>query len=363
MAAVVDRARMAPQDRSDSAPSMAPEAPGLTPRLYVAGGRQRSLRPLAAGMTDWYEYERAVIVELDTSSRQASVSVDYVSPADVCPPEDPAILFKSGTLVGDQLYVCTQTEVLIYRVPSFERIGYVSLPLFNDVHHVRPTPAGNLLIANTGLDMIVETTPLGEVTKIWNVLGEEPWARFSKDIDYRRVPTTKPHLAHPNHVFLVGDEPWATRFQQKDAISLVDPTRRIDIGLERVHDGIVHEGRVYFTTVDGKVAIADTDTLEVVEVIDLTSFHPQDTLLGWARSLLIDGDYLWVGFSRIRPTKFRENVGWVLRGLKRDFGTHVGCYDLRTRRLVVQIAVEEFGLSAIFGIYRAPEPQPDRHAA
>ena len=62
---------------------------------------------------------------------------------------------------------------------------------------------------------------------------------------------------------------------------------------------------------------------------------------------------MWVGFSRIRPTKFRENVGWVLRGLKRDFGTHVGCYDLRTRQSLAQFAVEDFGLSAIFGIYPA----------
>ena len=37
-------------------------------------------------------------------------------------------------------------------------------------------------------------------------------------------PSTKPHLAHPNHVFHIGDEPWATRFQQKDAVSLLDPT-------------------------------------------------------------------------------------------------------------------------------------------
>ena len=43
----------------------------------------------------------------------------------------------------------------------------------------------------------------------------------------------------------------------------------------------------------------------------------------------------------------------MLRGLKRDFGTHVG-YDLRTRRSIAQINVEPFGLSAIFGIYRAP---------
>ena len=184
--------------------------------------------------------------------------------------------------------------------------------------------------------------------------GEDPWARFDKATDYRLVKSTKPHLAHPNHVFYIGDEPWATRFQQKDAVSLLDPARRIEIGLERVHDGIVVGDRVYFTTVDGKVAVADTQSLTLLEVIDLTESHPAGMLLGWARGLLIDGDRMWVGFSRIRPTKFRENVGWVVRGLKRDFGTHVGCYDLASRKSLGQFAVEEFGLSAIFGIYKAP---------
>ena len=330
-------------------------APAATTRVYVAGGQQRTLRGLTADMDSWYEYQKAIILELDTATGQANVKVEYVSPPDACPPESPAILFKSGTLVGDTLYVCTQTEVMLYRVPSFERIGYISLPLFNDVHHVRPTPDGTLLVANTGLDMVVEMTREGSIVRLWNVLGEDPWGRFSRDTDYRRVATTKPHLAHPNHVFYVGDEPWATRFQQKDAVSLLDPSRRIDIGLERVHDGIVAGNRVYFTTVDGKVAIADTTTLELLEVIDLTESHPPDMLLGWARGLLIDGDRMWVGFSRIRPTKIRENVGWVLRGLKRDFGTHVGCYDLRTRKSLGQFNVEPFGLSAIFGIYTAPD--------
>lgn len=323
-------------------------------RLYVAGGQQRTLRPLNASMDDWYEYQRGVMLELDTATGQANLVVDYVSPADACPIEDPAILFKSGTLVGDLLYTCTQTEVLVYRVPSFDRVAYVSLPMFNDVHHVRPTPEGNLLVANTGLDTVVELTVSGEVVRNTNVLGDDPWQRFARDVDYRRIKTTKPHLAHPNHVFYIGDEPWATRFQQKDAVSLVDPTRRIEIGLERVHDGLVHEGHVYFTTVDGKVAIADTKSLDIVRILDLTEAHPADMLLGWARSLFIDGDHVWVGFSRIRPTKIRENVGWVLRGLKRDFGTHVGCYDLRTGISVAQVAVEQFGLSAIFGIYPAP---------
>jgi len=322
--------------------------------LYVAGGQQRSLRSMSAGLDDWYEYQKGVILEIDSARGVVNVSAEYISPPEVCPTDDPAILFKSGTLVDDLLYVCTQTEVIVYRVPSFERVAYVSVPFFNDVHHVRPTAEGHLLVANTGLDMVVEMTFVGDVVRMWNVLGEDPWARFSPEIDYRRVKTTKPHLAHPNHVFHLGDEPWATRFEQRDAVSLVDPTRRIDIGLERIHDGVVHQGHVYFTTVNGQVAIADTDSLRVIEVIDLTRAHPADMLLGWARGLLVEGDQIWVGFSRIRPTKIRENVGWVLRGLKRDFGTHVGCYDLRTGQSLTQIPLERYGLSAVFGIYAAP---------
>jgi hypothetical protein len=326
-------------------------------RLYVAGGQQRTLRGLTADMDSWYEYQKGVILELDSPSGDTRTVVEYVSPPEACPEEQPAILFKSGTLVGDELFICTQTEVMIYRVPSFERVAYVSLPMFNDVHHVRPTPSGTLLVANTGLDTVVEMTREGEIVKVVNVLGQDEWGdrRFSPDVDYRRVKTTKPHLAHPNHVFYIGDEPWAARFQQKDAVSLIDPSRRIDIGLERIHDGLVAGDRVYFTTVDGKVAIADTNSLEVVRVMDLTDAHPDDMLLGWARGILVDGDRLWVGFSRIRPTKFRENVGWVLRGLKRDFGTHVGCYDLASGRSLGQFALEQAGLSAVFGIYLAPE--------
>jgi hypothetical protein len=346
--------------RGSNVKAAAPQAPAR--RLYVVGGQQRTLRGMTADMDSWYEYQKGLILELDSPSGEARTVVEYVSPPEACPEEAPAILYKSGTLVGDELFIVTQTEVMIYSVPSFERTAYVSLPMFNDVHHVRPTPNGTLLVANTGLDTVVEITRSGEVVKVTNVLGQDEWGdgRFSPDVDYRKVKTTKPHLAHPNHVFYIGDEPWAARFQQKDAVSLVDPERRIDIGLERIHDGLVDGDRVYFTTVDGKVAIADTKTLEVARVMDLTEAHPDDMLLGWARGILVDGDKLWVGFSRIRPTKFRENVGWVLRGLKRDFGTHVGCYDLASGRPLGQFGLEQAGLSAVFGIYLAPEQPTER---
>lgn len=334
--------------------SGAGERAKATGRLYIVGGQQRTLRPMHA-LQDWYQYQRGLILDLDVQSGEARTVVSYVSPAEACPPDEPTILFKSGTYSGDLLYVTTQTEILIYRTPGFEQVGYLSLPQFNDVHHVRPTATDTLLIANTGLDMVMELTLEGRIVREWNVLDEPLWERFSRTVDYRRIHTTKPHHAHPNHVFTVGEEIWATRFEQRDAICLTQPGRRIDIGLERVHDGILVDGRVYFTTVDGKVVIADPAECRVLEVVDLTAMHEGDTLLGWCRGILVEGDVIWVGFSRIRPTKFRENIGWVLRGFKRDFGTHVASYDLARRECLAQIPVESFGLSAVFGVFRVPD--------
>ncbi len=335
-----------------------PEAASVR-RLYVVGGQQRGLRPMRAHFRGhWYEYQKAVAAELDIATGAATQRAEWVTPESARPDVNPAILFKSGTRVGDRLYVTSQTEVFVYKLPSFQLETYLSLPFFNDVHHVRPTPDGTLLIAVTGLDMVAEVTTAGELVRAWNVHepGASVWGgRFSPEVDYRRVTTTKPHLAHPNHVFYLGNEPWVTRFEQRDAMSLDDSSRRIEIGVERLHDGIVHGDNVYFTAVDGKVVIADTKTLTVTEIIDLTTMHPPDTLLGWCRGLMLDGDRMYVGFTTIRPTRFHENVSWLKNGFRRYLGTHVAVYDLRERRCVAQLDTEVAGVNAVFGIYAADD--------
>lgn len=324
-------------------------------RLYVVGGQQRALRPVSAGL-DWYEFQKGLIVEVDLETGGLAVRVDYVSPPEACVDEDPVVLFKSSTVVGDRLYACTQTEVLIYSIPDLQRVGYVSIPLFNDVHHVRPTDSGTLLVAISGLDMVVEVTLEGEVLRELGVLDEDPWLRFSRTVDYRKVRTTKPHLAHPNHVFCISDEIWATRFEQRDAISLSQPGRRIEIGLERVHDGLVHGEHVYFTTVDGKIVVVSTASLLVERVIDLTTLTGGNTLLGWARGIHVDDTGIWVGFSRMRPTKFRENVAWAMRGFKHSRPTHIAHFDLDRGTCTRWIDMEPAGLSAIFSVLPVPEP-------
>jgi hypothetical protein len=326
--------------------------------LYVVGGQQRVNRGLIPDRKHWYEYAKGLLLRVEPATGTVETCLEYVSPPDTCASEDPQILFKSATIAGERLYASTQTEVMVLALPSLEQLAHVSLPCFNDVHHVRPTPDGTLLVANSGLDMALEIEEDGTVVREWSTLdGDEPWTRFSRDVDYRMGISTKPHASHPNYVFYVGDEPWATRFEQQDAISLVDRSRRIDIGLERIHDGYAHGDSIYFTTVDGKVAIASVDSLRVDEVIDLNDIHSEDVLLGWTRSILVDdGLTAWIGFSRIRATKIRENVGWVARGFKRVMPTHIARYDLARRELLQEIDLEPAGLSAVFSVL------PDPHA-
>lgn len=319
--------------------------------LYVVGGRQRVLRSLKHGVQDWNGYQQGVILRIDPSTGSWDECVSYESPQDVSQAENPAIIFQAGAIQDDVLVVCTQTEVMRYRLPSFEQISYFSLPFFNDLHHARPTPTGNLLVANAGLEMVLEVTTTGEVINAWNVLGEEPW-QLTSGTDFRKV-STKPHRCHPNYLFYIDSEPWATRFHQGDAICLTQPEKRIKISDERIHDGVVSDGRVYFTSVNGFLHIVNASTLTLENTINLNEMHPEGTLLGWCRSLMIDGDQVWVGFSRIRPTKWRENVTWMMRGFKSVRPTHIACYDLDRKECLVEIDLEPMGMNAIYSIFEA----------
>ena len=302
-------------------------------------------------------YEAALILRLDTVAERTNLEVEYKSPPEARANEKSSHVFKSATLVGNKFYTCTSTELLIFEVPGFTRTGYVSLPCFNDLHHISPMPDGNLLVANTGLDMVVKVTPEGQVLEQWNVLGGDPWSRFSRDVDYRKVESTKPHQSHPNAVFQLGEEIWVTRFSQRDAICLTSPGKSIQIEVQRPHDGLVYGNRIYFTTVDGRIVIADRSRLEVVQIIDLNEIHKgherENVVLGWCRGILpLDERRVWVGFTRVRRTRFKENVLWI----KHSFGetersTHVALYDIAEKKCLQEIDLEQHGMSVIFGIY------------
>jgi len=324
-------------------------------RLYVSGGRLRST--IFRKLEEWQSSEQALLVELEPTKNQSRTCVEYVSPPEVCAEDLPAVLFKSASLQGNKLYTCTSTEVLVYELPSFRLLHYISLPCFNDLHHVCPTQQGTLLVAVTGLDMVVEITTLGELVREWNVLGGDPWARFSRQTDYRKIATTKPHQSHPNHVFELDREIWVTRLQQRDAICLTTPGLRIDIAIQRPHDGLIFGDKIYFTTVDGHIVIANRKTLQVDETIDLNQMSNEPGLpLGWCRGVLpLDERWLWVGFTRVRPTKFVENVAWVKNGYRnRHRPSHLGLYDLKHRTCEQEIELEPHGIGVVFSLLPVP---------
>ena len=331
--------------------------------LYLLGGRQRKL--LLKSEQEWNLYESALILHLDTETGKVRTCVEYQSPASARANDNSSVVFKSGTLIGNTLYSCTSTEVLIFKLPQFERVGYVSLPCFNDVHHVTPSADGSLLAASTGLDMVIKFNTAGEVLAEWCVLEEEPWSRFSRTVDYRKVESTKPHLSHPNFVFQLEEELWVTRLRQRDAVCLNKPApnkagKRIDIGVQSPHDGLVSGNRIYFTTVDGRIVTVDRHTLQVSSIVDLKGFSNPNTLLGWCRGLLpVDDRTIWVGFTRVRKTKIAENVLWVrsvFREGMTEAPTHIALYDTARGRSLQEFDLEPHGINIIFSIFAENSP-------
>lgn len=329
-------------------------------KLYVLGGRQRKVTARAPTFQDeWCLYEAALILEVDPQKGTAKTCVEYETPRDARAGKQKAGNFHSGALIGNRLYTCTMTEVLIYEVPHFKQVGYISLPCFNDLHHVTPGADGNLLIVSTGLDMVIKITPSGDVIGEWCVFEEEIWSRFSRAIDYRRVITTRPHRSHPNFVFELKNELWVTRFEQGDVVCLNRPGKRISLGIWRPHDGLIYGGRILFTGVEGRVVVVDQQTLNVKETIDLRQIQDngREILPAWCRGILpVDQFTMWVGFTRIRQTLLRENVRWVKTVLREGTvakPTHVALFDIAKKECLNEIDLEPFGMHTVFGIFPA----------
>jgi hypothetical protein len=328
----------------------------LPSTLYVLGGRQR--KRVVNVAEEWNHYEAALILEVDTHTGSAEVRSEYKTPPDARATDRSSVLFKAGALVGDKMYTCTPTEVLVYDLPEFTTANYVSLPCFNDLHHVVPDAVGNLLVTSTGLDLVVKLDPNGAVLHEWNALGENPWGRFSRDVDYRKVESTKPHRSHPNFTFELEGQIWVTRFEQRDAICLTEPRKRIDIAIQAPHDGHVCGKYIYFTTVDGHIVIASSDSLRVERAVDLAAVNGKERLLGWCRGLLcVDPDKFWVGFTRIRRTRFQENLFWLnhtLRNRMLKKPTHIALYDISAGTCLREFNLERYGMNVVFSILPGP---------
>lgn len=325
-------------------------------KFYITGGKQRNA---TIGVSEWNQYESGCILLVEPGEKRLISRHFYTTPA-ACRPDvsDPSILFKSGTVHNGKLFVCTQTEVLIYAVPDFVVEKHISLPFFNDLHHVVPTRRNTLLTVSTGLDLVLEITFDGAIVNEWFTTPESNWSRFCKNTDYRKIVSTKPHASHPNFAFEYDGHIWSTRFEQKDALCLTSE-RQIDIATERPHDGHIFNELCFFTTVDGHVVVADMKQKAVVQRHNLSEFDQEPGMLGWCRGLcVIDENNVIVSFSRIRPTKFHRNLLWIKNqisnsDIKDCKPTRIAHYDLRNKRVVWEMELETYDMNAVFSVLPA----------
>jgi len=334
--------------------------------LYVIGGEQKAD---LKDHSEWHRHRAGVVLRIDPDRRTAETVLEYQTPPELCPDNDPSCLFKAATLRDGRLYACTTTEVLIYDFPSMTLRQHISHPCFNDVHHVAVADDGRVYVASTGLDMVVEMSPAGDIQRQWCVLEDrDPWHRFSPDVDYRRVATTKPHAAHPNYVFFRDGQVWATRCRQRDAVCLTQPGLRFQVGAEcPIHDGVVTGHGIYFTRVDAHLVHVDRDSLQVSAVHDLSRMMPGLRKPGWCRGLhVLDERHALVGFTRMRPTKWQSNVNWLklneLTCLYR-MPARVALFDLVAGRVLWDLPLQEFGLTTVFSIHPSPHEAAARNAA
>jgi hypothetical protein len=324
-------------------------------RTYLTGGRQRS--STFVRRDEWTSFEAALLLELDTDTGALRRVLEYVSPPGTCPDKDPSVLFKSGSWDGDHLLLCTQTEVLRVDPVAGEVVQRIDHPWFNDLHHVARID-GRIHVVCTGLDaLFVLDEGDRQIAEVHGALGQDPFeGRFDRDIDYRRVHTTKPHQSHPNFVSQAAGTRWLARFEQGDALALDREVGPIAVSSDRIHDGLAVGDELWFTVVSGEVVQASARTGQVLGRWDLKGFpRAGDEPLGWCRGLHVLEDRVLVGFSRLRPTRFVQNLSWLRGALKRPEPEpcRVVAYDLERGEQLESWNLEGAGMSAVFSILPA----------
>jgi hypothetical protein len=324
-------------------------------KFILLGGKQKKSNP--NDFIEWKGFQRAIALELDLTSLVINQAFEHISPKENrVESEDASILFKCGHVTDDKLLTCTQTELLVYGKSDYSLKKCISLPSFNDVHHVYERKNGNYAIVSTGLDSLIECDQDGNIVSETPVGDFKIWQKFNRDSDYRKVLTTKPHAHHPNFCFEYKDDLWVTRFIDRDAINLRNrKTLSIDIG--GPHDGEVVGDYVYFTTVNGYVVRIHIPTRRK-KIYDLNKLNVSERLLGWCRSLqILEENKFVVGFSRVRNTKYKDYLQWLKRRLKSDaypgcHPTRIAVYNFENFNFELDLNLEEYGMNAIFSILK-----------
>ena len=238
----------------------------------------------------------------------------------------------------------------------------ITLPGFNDLHHCRPW-RGALAVANTGLETVDLVSFEGELLERWDLLEGEPGARqIDPGRDYRRVADTKPHRRHVNHLFDVDGTLWATQLRSADAVPVSGPGSRVVFADGMPHDGRWVDGRVLFTTTNGRLVWADPRSGRIERSVSLVPLTPDLEQLGWCRGVCEDPrdpGRCFVAFSAVRRSRWREFGYWIRWG-QPPVPSHIALYALESGRLCESWNVGEGSGDILFQLEPLP---PERWPA
>ena len=327
-------------------------------KILITGGQERE-NGFELGEGKYYKAAKLLRLDTQTGIFEELITLDTGSVN--YPDEYPNLEFTAGAVEGERLWLATDTEIHEYSYPELERLRTASFPFFHNIHHVQPFEK-YIAVVSTGLDLIVLLDRENlEPLEFLNAEGKNPWFRFSPEQDYRKIHSTRPHDSHPNYIFKLAEELWVTRCTQEDAVCLRDTSKRIDISGKKtisVHDGHVLDDKVYFSSVDGYIVIADANTYQVVADIDLAALDKSKHAKGWCRGILFEGNIIFVAFSRLWKTKNRGKIDWLYKlsgNTPPPMSASIAAYDLKKMEKIGEWTLPALTLDAIYSLF--PEPR------
>ena len=324
----------------------------MAEKLLISGGIPRKLGEL---YKPGHVLKKAEMAIIDLVKQSYTPVLQYKTPQAYCSNTLPSIGFTGFTCHESYIYLPTGTEVLVLNSNNYKIEHIINDPLFNDIHHVTVGKTA-IYITVTGMDAVFEYDFTYKRKHIHQVLGKPVFHRFSESQNLNKLTSTKPHEAHPNHVFFIDDEPWVTRLKQKDAVCLTDSTKKITITNGLPHDGFVKGNQVYFTTVNGYVEAFNTETLAKEGEIQLSGAPQRSGApLGWCRGIYVSDSCFYIGFTQLRTTKITEHIAWARAMIKeknylpKPAPTRIEKYS-HDGQFLTEYVLPAHGIFTIFGI-------------
>lgn len=309
------------------------------------------------------------VIELDANSGKSCEVLHFDAPAAL---RVPAKGFTGACWMGEagqsDLLICGPAAVFQFD-RNLQHAGSLALPSFNDLHGVH-CAGDRIYVVNTGLDCVdvfdrqgcfvgshsFEAAWLMGPRQAGDTPSRDDWHRLHgigwrgdgyvfdparPTESYYRGGESEPFhrrqqrdYVHPNHVCVHNGRVLVTSLVRRGVIDVADWRQVIEVA-SPPHDGLIRDGGLYMTRVDGFVERRNCAALgEPGDIIDVTVLSG---VSGWCRGIHVDDQLLWVGFTQIREKPGHvwdrddfSKTSTAVVALDRKSGAVVRIFDLAT---------------------------------